>query len=283
VTLPPSVRALRADEMPGCEALSRSIGWPWEPAKWGLLLSRGEGFAIDAPDGSLAGTVVLNRFADIAASIGLLGVSPAWRRQGRGRALMARALERAGSVPVFLYATEQGRRLYEWLGFRVAGGSFRFVGQRTQRPLAPPLGGRRLRRMETADLPGVAALDAIAFGGPRPAYLEALHGMADEARVAEDDDRLVGYGLAWSAGTRRTLGPIVAPDAGLAMALVAELADAHCGTLRIDIPAEFPQLAAWATELGLRPDAPAPLMVRNAKRAPGRREWLYALAMPGLG
>jgi ribosomal protein S18 acetylase RimI-like enzyme len=283
LTKPACVRALTLDDLPRCETLSRSIGWPWEAAKWRLLLSGGSGFAVDAPDGSLAGTVVLNRFADAAASIGMLGVAPHWQRQGRGRALMERALELAGSVPIFLYATEQGRRLYAKLGFRVAGGSFRLIGQRTGRPVLPDLGPRRLRRMRTEDLEGVAALDAIAFGAPRPAHLEALLGLADEARVAEEGERLVGYGLAWSVGARRTVGPIVAPDAALAMALLAQLTECEGKTLRIDIPTEFPELAAWARALGLRPDSPAPLMVRNAERAPGRREWLCALAMPGLG
>ena len=40
--------------------------------------------------------------------------------------------------------------------------------------------------MQHGDLAAVAALDAVAFGAPRPAYLEALFRMADEARVAED-------------------------------------------------------------------------------------------------
>jgi predicted N-acetyltransferase YhbS len=279
----PGVRRLTVGDLPGCEALSRSIGWPWEAPKWELLLSKGEGFAVEAPDGSLVGTVVLNRFADKAASIGLLGVVPTWGRQGMGRALMERALERAGNVPVFLYATEQGRGLYAQLGFRVAGGSVRWVGQPTRRPVAPPLGSRRLRRMELGDLAAVAALDAAAFGAPRPAYLEALFRMADEARVAEDGKQLVGYGLAWTIGVRRTLGPIVAPDAALAMALLADVSATADGRLRVDIPSEFPHLGAWAKSLGLKPDAPAPLMVRNAERPPGRREWLYALAMPGLG
>jgi ribosomal protein S18 acetylase RimI-like enzyme len=283
VSSPPHVRALTLEDMPGCEALCLSIGWPWEDAKWRLLLSRGEGFGVDAPDGALVGTVVLNRFADEAASIGLLGVAPARRRQGRGRALMERALERAGSVPVFLYATKQGQRLYSKMGFRVAGGSHRFIGERTQSPDAPPLGNRRLRRMRPEDLAGVAALDAVAFGAPRPAYLEALIGLADEARVAEEGRALVGYGLSWTVGSRRTVGPIVAPDAALAMALLGDLVDGKGGPLRIDIPAEFPELAAWTRSLGLKADFPAPLMVRNAERAPGRREWLYALAMPGLG
>jgi ribosomal protein S18 acetylase RimI-like enzyme len=277
------VRALTLSDLPGCQALSRSIGWPWEAPKWELLLSKGEGFAIDAPDGSLLGTVVLNRFGGSAASIGLLGVAPPWGRMGMGRALMERALERAGNVPVFLYATPQGRGLYARLGFRVAGGSARFLGQRTQRPLCPPLGSRRLRPMRHEDLARVAALDAVAFGAPRPAYLEALFAMADEARVAEDGEHLVGYGLAWTIGARRTVGPIIAPDAALAMGLLGDLLEARSGTLRVDIPSEFPALATWVTALGLKSEAPAPLMVRNHERPPGRREWLYALAMPGLG
>jgi ribosomal protein S18 acetylase RimI-like enzyme len=280
---PPHVRALGLEDLPGCESLSRSLGWPWEAPKWHLLVSKGEGFAAEAPDGSLIGTVVLNRFADRAASIGLLGVAPAWGRQGLGRALMERALERAGRVPVFLYSTAKGRGLYARLGFQVAGETCRFIGQLTQRPVSPQLGGRRLRRMEVADLTPVAALDAIAFGAPRTAYLEALFGMADKARVVEEGERLLGYGLGWSIGSRRTVGPIVAPDTALSIALAADLVDGHGGSLRIDIPSEFPQVGAWATAVGLKQDVPAPLMVLHADRAPGRREWLHALAMPGLG
>jgi ribosomal protein S18 acetylase RimI-like enzyme len=277
------VRSLRLADLPRCQVLSQSLGWPWEAPKWELLLSKGEGFAVDAPVGSLVGTVVLNRFSDVAASIGLLGVAPAWGRQGYGRALMERALEGAGSIPVFLYATEKGRGLYAKLGFRVAGASVRFVGRLTQRPLPPPLGTRRLRRMVPGDLGRVVALDVLAFGAPRPRYLEALLGMADEACVAEDGPHLVGYGLAWTVGSRRTVGPIVAHEKGLAMALLAELSTGARDTLRVDIPSDLSELAAWVTSLGLTPDPPAPLMVRNAANVPGRREWLYALAMPGLG
>ncbi len=281
--VPPLVRPLSVRDLPRCEALSRSLGWPWEAPKWELLLSQGEGFAVEAPDGALVGTVVLNRFADRAASIGLLGVVPAWGRKGLGRALMMRALESAGSVPVFLYATQQGRGLYAQLGFRVVGGSARLVGQRLHSAEIPPLGARQLRRMESSDLPAVAALDAIAFGGPRLAYLQALFGMDAEARVAEDGQEVVGYALSWTIGSRRTVGPIVAPDSALATALLADLSGAAAGTLRVDIPAEFPQLTSWASRVGLKREVASPLMVRNAERPPGRREWLYALAMPGLG
>jgi ribosomal protein S18 acetylase RimI-like enzyme len=281
---PARVRALTLLDLPACEQLSASIGWPWEAPKWRLLIGKGEGFAAEAPDGTLVGTVVLNRFADAAASVGLLGVVPAWGRQGVGRRLMETALERAGRIPVFLYATAKGRGLYTQLGFQVAGGTCRFVGEMRQPPVAAPLGGRRLRRMEVADFAAVAALDAVAFGAPRTAHLEALLGMAEQAQVVEEAGAgLVGYGLGWSIGKRRTVGPIVAPDCRVAMALAAALAEGHKGTVRIDIPAEFPELAAWATAQGLRPDSPAPLMVLHAEKAPGRREWLHALAMPGLG
>ncbi len=279
----PLVRPLTLEDLPGCKGLCAAIRWPWEMPKWKLLLSHGEGFGVEAPDGSLVGSVVLNRFGDAAASIGLLGVAPAWSRQGLGRALMERALERAGSVPVFLYASEQGRGLYAQLGFGMAGAVCRLAGELSARPVCPPLGGRRLRPMEAADLAEVARLDALAFGGPRPAHLQALLALAEEARVAEDGEQLVGYGLGWSVGTRRTLGPIVAADTQLAIALAGELANGHRGPLRIDVPEEFPSLLAWGTALGLRPDGPAPLMVLHASRPPGRREALCALAMRALG
>jgi ribosomal protein S18 acetylase RimI-like enzyme len=278
-----TVRSLRLEDLPRCRALSRSIGWPWEEKKWELLLSLGVGFAVEAPDASLAGTVILNRFADAAASIGLLAVAPAWGRQGLGRALMECALQQAGGVPVFLYATVQGQGLYARLGFRIAGGSRRYVGRCTHRPASPNLGRRRVRRMHSSDWARVTALDAVAFGAPRPAYLEGLLAMPAEAHVAEEDGQLLGYGLAWTAGERRTVGPIIAPDAALAMALFTALAEPPGGPFRVDVPAEFPKFASWATSLGLTPDSPAPLMVRNAERPPGRREWLYALSMPGLG
>jgi GNAT superfamily N-acetyltransferase len=278
-----AVRTLSVADLPRCEVLSRSLGWPWEAAKWALLVSKGEGFAVDAPDGSLLGTVVLNRFADVAASIGLLGVAPAWGRQGYGRALMERALQRAGDVPVFLYATEKGRGLYAQLGFRVAGGSSRLVGRVTERPVSSSLGSRRVRPLLPADVERVVALDAVAFGAPRAAYLLALLGMADEARVAEDGSLLIGYGIAWTVGARRTVGPIVAPELCVAQALLAELSYGAPEAVRVDIPSEFSELATWATSLGLRPESPAPLMIRNTERVPGKREWLFALAMPGLG
>jgi len=246
-------------------------------------LSQGEGFGAEAPDGSLVGTVVLNRFGGAAASVGLMGVAPAWGRRGLGRALMERALERAGRVPVFLYATAQGQALYARLGFRIAGRVCRFVGNRRRRAAAPVLNGRRLRRMGAADLAEVSQLDEVAFGAPRAPYLEALFAMADEARVVEEGQQLVGYGLGWCVGARRTLGPLVAADSSVAVALAEELSQGHPGPLRIDVPADCPELLGWATALGLVPDPPAPLMVLHASSPPGRREWLRALAMPGLG
>jgi ribosomal protein S18 acetylase RimI-like enzyme len=278
------IRALTEADLPGCQKLTEAFGWPWEEPKWRLLLQFGHGFAVDATDGRLVGTVVLNAFRGEAASIGLMGVAPDWGRRGVGRALMARALEKAGGVPTFLYATPQGAALYARLGFRVAGTIHKYVGRVGRWPEPATLRRRRMRRMRAEDLDAVATLDAIAFGAPRSPYLDALFHRADQARVAEGEDgRLVGYGIGWSVGQRRTLGPLVALDDGVAESLASGLLEGQPKSVRMDIPSGFPSLERWALGLGLVPAPPAPLMVLNAEQPPGRREWLYTVAMQGLG
>jgi GNAT superfamily N-acetyltransferase len=56
------------------------------------------------------------------ASVGVYQVAtlPEHRGNGVARALMAAILDRYGDVPITLTATDQGRPLYEQLGFRVA-------------------------------------------------------------------------------------------------------------------------------------------------------------------
>jgi GNAT superfamily N-acetyltransferase len=279
----PAVRALTCDDLLGCRALSERLGWPWEEPKWRLLIQHGKAFGIDAPDGGLVGTVVLNCFGGAAASIGLMGVAPGWRRRGLGRALMARALAQAGRVPTFLYASRQGEGLYRKLGFTVAGSIRKFIGPVGRQPNAPPFGPGRVRPMRADDFGAVVTLDALAFGAPRAPYLAALFQLADQARLAEDDGKLVGYGLGWSVGTRRTLGPLVAVDDVVAEALATELLEGQPRSVRMDIPSGFPALERWALGLGLVSEAPTPLMVLNAEQPPGRRQWLYTVAMQGLG
>jgi ribosomal protein S18 acetylase RimI-like enzyme len=73
--------------------------------------------------GQVVGVAITSR-AGALVYVDLMATAAANRRQGIGRALLGHVLARhaaAGATHAFLIATEAGRRLYERLGFRIAG------------------------------------------------------------------------------------------------------------------------------------------------------------------
>ncbi|NMO19951.1 GNAT family N-acetyltransferase [Pyxidicoccus fallax] len=277
------MRALTLDDVSRCLELAAGRDWAPEALKWRLLLSTGQGFALEAPGGDLAGAVVATPYGGKAAAIGMMLVAAAHEGQGLGRRLMAHALAHVGPVPTLLYATPQGRPLYERLGFVEVDTLHKHLGRvRDLAPAAVPR-GLEVRAMTAADLDAVAALDDEAFGAPRPALLRSLWEVSVRACVAVREGRLAGYGLAWPNLDTVMIGPLVASGDEVARALVGELVRGQEGLLRLDLPSRFTAMSAWATSLGLERHPPAPMMMLHSDRAPGRREHLYAVAMHALG
>jgi hypothetical protein len=71
----PRVRRLVAADLAACVALSVDREWGAEEHKWSLLLEVAESFGVDAPDGGLAGAVVLGRYGAHLASVGMMLVA----------------------------------------------------------------------------------------------------------------------------------------------------------------------------------------------------------------
>ncbi|MCI0574056.1 MAG: GNAT family N-acetyltransferase [Myxococcaceae bacterium] len=277
------LRPLIPDDVPACLALAAAREWPAEALKWRMLLSIGEGFALEAPEGGLAGAVISTPYGGRAGVIGMMLIAPAHEGRGLARRLMERALERLGPVPTLLYATPQGRPLDEKLGFVEVDTLHKHVG--TVRALAGAFEERdfQVRVMMPADLEAVVALDAVSFGAPRRMLLQALAEVSLRSRVAVRENRIVGYGLSWPNLDVVMVGPLVAPDDTVAQALASELVRGQQGLVRLDIPSRFIELSAWAATHGLVKSPPAPLMVLHADMAPGLREHLYAVAMQAVG
>ncbi|AKJ03012.1 Histone acetyltransferase HPA2 [Archangium gephyra] len=269
--------------MPACLTLAVKRDWPPEELKWRLILELGIGFGVDAPEGGLAGTVLVTPYGREAASIGMMVVSPSHGRQGLGRRLMEHALEHIGPLPTLLFATDQGRPLYEKLGFVQVGEVVKHLGRLTRQPEEAAVADMRVRAMTREDLDAVAALDAEAFGAPRRELLQALHRLAYRALVAERDGRVVGHGLAWPNLGSTMVGPLVAREEPIARSLAARLLRGLEGTVRVDIPPRFTGLSEWVAGLGLERHVPAPMMQLHGTRAPGRREHLHAIAAQALG
>ena len=271
------IRALTPADHAACVALSRDRDWPPEEHKWRLLLEVGEGYGIDDPDGGLAGSVVLTRYAPGAVAISMMLVAARRERQGLGTRLMAHALERAGDGPVFLYATELGRPLYERLGFRTAVTSTMLIGR--YRGAADGAS----RAATEADRGAIRALDAAALGVDRGALLDRLPRFADRIRVLERDGAPFGYAAAWRNGEVTAMGPVIAGDPAAARSLVAGLGADIDGPVRLDLTDDQPELQAWASEQGLVSGMVTSFMVHGGRSLPGERSRVVAPFMQALG
>ena len=79
------------------------------------------------------------------------------------------------------------------------------------------------------------------------------------------------------------IGPVIAGRADEAKTLVADIAGAVAGPVRLDLGGGHPQLRDWATARGLAPQAASTLMVRDGRPLPGDRARWFAPLMQALG
>jgi predicted N-acetyltransferase YhbS len=273
VTLP--VRRLTLDALPACLDLAADRDWPREEHKWRLLFEIGEVYGIVEPSGGVVGTTIVTRY-DPGAAISMVLVAARRERQGLGGRMMRHALERTGPGPVVLYATEYGRPLYERHGFAVVGRTTAHVGR--WRGTAD-----RVSRLATAaDAEAIAALDAEVFGSDRTNLLARLPEFAG-VRVVERDGTIAGYAASWRNASVDHIGPVIAADAQLARALIAELAAGVDGPVRVDLGHDRPAVREWVTERGLEPGFTVSLMAVDGRLPDGDPRRQFAPLMQALG
>ncbi|WP_234320495.1 GNAT family N-acetyltransferase [Streptomyces sp. SBT349] len=280
----PPIRRLTLHDLAACLDLAADRGWTREKHKWRLLLSAGQGFGIDAPPGDAHGgliaSVVLMPYTDTHRALGMMLVARRWERRGIGRALMRHAIAECGTATAFLSATENGRPLYEQLGFTAVGAFTTLRGHFTgahRRASA-----HTVRDATAADMPALLAYDLPVFGADRTGLLARLPAFADRLLVAEAGGRLAGYAASWPNETTTVLGPVLADDEATARDLIARLAAASDLPVRFDADDRHPALAAWLEGHGLARRSRCSLMVLGAADLPGditRRFAPYSVAM----
>ncbi|MGI5288829.1 GNAT family N-acetyltransferase [Nonomuraea polychroma] len=246
-------RRLTLDDLDDCTHLAKDRGWLPEEHKWRLLLEVGEAYGIDAPDGDgLAATNILTCYGDDHAVISMVLTASRFGRRGLGRRLMEHVLERAGDRTVSLYATENGRPLYERLGFRVVGQAAKHTGR-----FRGELSGRT-RSATPEDLGTILAFDAEVFGTDRSAVLRRMFTFGEEVRIADG-----GFGHRWRNDDNTVIGPVVARDEQTARALIGDLALGVEGEARMDFDLAHESMIRWAGEHGVANPWTVSRMVRG--------------------
>ncbi|MGW0805376.1 GNAT family N-acetyltransferase [Nonomuraea sp. NPDC002799] len=267
-----TIRRLTFDDLDDCARLAKDRGWLPERHKWRLLFEVGEAYGMDAPDGDgLAATNILTRYGDDQAVISMVLTASRYGRQGLGGRLMEHVLDQAAGRTVSLYATENGRPLYERLGFRVVGTAAKHTGVFRGEPSG------RTRPATEADLGAIVALDAGLFGTDRSELLRRMFVFGEQVRIAEG-----GFGHCWRNDDNTVIGPVVARDEATARALIGDLALHAGGEVRMDFDLDKRGMTAWAAEHGIGAPWQVSRMVRHGD-LPGDATCLYLPFMQALG
>jgi hypothetical protein len=202
-------------------------------------------------------------------------VRPDQRRRGHATALMRWAVGALDGVRcAALDATPAGQPVYRQLGFRDRWG---FARWSLPQPLPVTPG---VRPMRDSDWPAVMALDAAAFGAPRPTLLrEFATRLPQVAFIAEDGS---GFALARDGARGPQVGPVVAPDDVTARALIAAARNALPGATVLDLPDARRGLAEWLAQHGGAVLRPFTRMALGAD-TPGDPARIAAVAGPEFG
>src|SRR5262249_5824011 len=93
----------------------------------------------------------------------------------------------------------------------------------------------------------------------------------------------IGFALARQSGRGTVIGPVVAPDESLAIALIAHQLKGNSGFARVDIPTDAVKLAGWLESIGLPCVDGVMVMLRGhmPKRTANGRS--FALVSQALG
>lgn len=275
-------RRMTADDLPAAHKLSLSVLWPHRLEDWKFIHELGEG--IVAEDGSgIVGTVMCWVHGPDYASVGMMVVSPEYQHTGIGRELVSRILKEVGDRTLLLHATASGVKFCESFGFVQTGWVHQHQGSVFRAPFVPLGAGERIRPISPRDEPALADMSRRAVGMPRGTVLKHLMDVADIVAIDRYGE-LIGFAALRKFGHGYVIGPVVAPDAERAKALIAHWAGTHAGSfVRLDVP-DISGLSPWLTEMGLvQVEATVHAMVRGEPPRPDPSITRFALLSQSLG
>lgn len=275
-------RRMTAEDIAAVHKLSLSVLWPHRLEDWKFIQELGMGIVAEVDAGVVGAAMCWAHGAEYA-SLGMMIVSPGRQREGIGRELVSRILKEVGDRTVVLHAAQSGKALCESFGFTHVGMVHQHQGSVFRAPFVPLGAGERIRPVSPRDEAALADMASHSTGIPRATVIRHLLTVANGVAI----DRygvLVGFSTLRKFGHGYAIGPVVAPDAERAKALIAHWVGAYAGSfVRVDVPGTC-GLSPWLTEMGLVQAEHAVLtMVRGDLPRPNPAMTRFALLSQSLG
>jgi ribosomal protein S18 acetylase RimI-like enzyme len=273
-------------DIPGLIELSASVGWDYDEKEILTVLSSGKIFGHKNAEGKIVSSSAIIPYDTFLASIGMVIVNKEFRGLGLGKEATKKCIESVSKdTSIMLIATEEGKKLYERMGFITVDCVHKYICDNykaTTKPLNN--GGFKIEESRKVDFTEILKLDEEAFGDRRSHFLLNRIKQAEECLVIKDNNgTIVGYGLSILGPVNLILGPIVASDYQTASFLIDRLSSKHQGKLRIDVPSGNQDFMLFLEKSGFVNASQPPIMVINSVMMPSRNNTLFGIAAQIFG
>lgn len=266
-------------------SLSSYIGWDYNREEIETIFNAGNVYGVWNEREELIASAAIILYGEKLASIGMVIVHPDYKGRGIGKIITEACVKSVSAhTPIMLIATDEGKPLYEKLGFRAVSYVSKYICNSYNAKDYCVRNEDYVMNYEEGDLEKIIKIDEYAFGTNRKEFLKKRIMQNEQCIVVRDKEQnVLGYGLSIQTPENKIIGPVVAKNDEMTMRIVHDLARGHNGKLRMDVPEGKNDFMKELEVAGFKKVNTPPIMMKNSNRLLKRNSELYSIAAQIFG
>ncbi|HGE7609882.1 GNAT family N-acetyltransferase [Bacillus thuringiensis] len=279
------VERLSKEQIGDIVALSSYIGWDYNREEIDTVFNSGIVYGVWNERKELIASAAIILYGEALASIGMVIVHPDYKGRGIGKVITNSCMSSVSAqTPIMLIATDEGKPLYEKLGFRVVSYVSKYICNSYNVNHKCAENEECMMVYKEGDLEGIIKIDEGAFGTSRNEFLKQRIMQSEQCVVVKDtEENVVGYGISIQTPENKIIGPVVAKNNAMAMRIVHDFARGHNGKLRMDVPEGKNEFMKELEVAGFKKVNTPPIMIKNSNWLLKRNSELYSIAAQIFG
>ncbi|HEF1902107.1 MULTISPECIES: GNAT family N-acetyltransferase [Bacillus] len=279
------LECLREEQIGDIVSLSSYIGWDYNREEVETIFNSGIVYGVWNERKELIASAAIILYGEALASIGMVIVHPDYKGRGIGKMITDSCIKSVlAHTPIMLIATDEGKPLYEKLGFREVSYVSKYICNSYNANNYCIENEDYMMNYEECDLEKIIKIDENAFGTNRKVFLKKRIMQSEQCNVVKDKEQnVLGYGLSIQTLENKIIGPVVAKNNAMAMRIVHDLARGHNGKLRMDVPEGKNDFMKELEIAGFKKVNTPPIMMKNSNRLLKRNGELYSIAAQIFG
>ncbi|OFC78303.1 putative N-acetyltransferase YitH [Bacillus thuringiensis] len=279
------VERLSKEQIGDIVALSSYIGWDYNREEIDTVFNSGIVYGVWNERKELIASAAIILYGEALASIGMVIVHPDYKGRGIGKIITEACVTSVSAqTPIMLIATDEGKPLYEKLGFRAVSYVSKYICNSYNAKDYCVRNEDYVMNYEEGDLEKIIKIDEYGFGTNRKEFLKKRIMQSEQCVVVKDtEENIIGYGLSIQTPENKIIGPVVAKNNAMAMRMVHDLARGHNGKLRMDVLEGKNDFMKELEVAGFKKVNTPPIMMKNSNRLIKRNSELYSIAAQIFG